>query len=489
MEDNKCLKFITMGSSKFQFYVAFGLALGGLAALELRHKLRPQVSKNEDFNKFQMRYLTVFWLATLADWLQGPYLYRLYEEYGYLKEQIAALYIVGYISAMVSGPFLGELADKHGRKKMSSIFCGLYSLCCLCKLSSNFFLLLCGRVFGGLSTALLMSTFESWMIFEHNKAGFPSDWLPRTFSLATYGSGIMAVAAGVLANVVADCCGHHPVRPFLLATAILAATAFLINSTWSENKRGDDDDDDDDLDSSTSTRCIKSLRTVLKVKIWHLGAIQALFESAMYTFVFLWTPGLDAAEKREHWHEHPPLGIIFGSFMLAIMLGSSLFRLALSRRWTVMQCLQWALGAGCCFLTASSLLGGWAFLLYLSFFGFELSCGVFFPAIATMRGKILPEAERAGIMGWFRVPLNLIVVVMLLLIQAMSIRALLAVCAVLCLGAYLVFTKLESILIAEALEGDCGGAANNNTFMSHGDLTMLDIEEEHGGGDGEEVNA
>jgi hypothetical protein len=42
-------------------------------------------------------------MASLADWLQGPYLYRLYEEYGYLQEQIAALYIAGYASAMIAG--------------------------------------------------------------------------------------------------------------------------------------------------------------------------------------------------------------------------------------------------------------------------------------------------------------------------------------------------------------------------------------------------
>jgi hypothetical protein len=38
---------------------------------------------------------------------------------------------------------------------------------------SNYQLLLFGRVLGGLSTSLLFSAFESWMVTEHRKRGFP----------------------------------------------------------------------------------------------------------------------------------------------------------------------------------------------------------------------------------------------------------------------------------------------------------------------------
>jgi len=32
-------------------------------------------------------------------------------------------------------------------------------------------MLLLGRVLGGVSTALLLSTLEAWMVFEHNSEG------------------------------------------------------------------------------------------------------------------------------------------------------------------------------------------------------------------------------------------------------------------------------------------------------------------------------
>jgi len=250
----------------------------------------------------------------LADWLQGPYLYRLYEEYGFLHEQIAALYMVGYGTAMIAGPLMGGLADRHGRKKMSMLFCGIYAASCLCKLSPSFLFLVLGRFFSGISTALLTSTFESWMLAEHDRMGFPSDWLPRIFGLATFGNGVVAVLAGVLAHVAADCCGHAPSRPFLLAVVVLAITAATINNTWDENRPPEEE-----LlvaGPAMADRLGSALRPILRTrKIWLLGTVQALFEGAVYTFVFLWTPSIDAAEQRAHELDHPPLGIVFGSFM------------------------------------------------------------------------------------------------------------------------------------------------------------------------------
>lgn len=53
------------------------------------------------------------------------------------QEQIAALYIFGFVSAMVSGPLLGGMADQHGRKRMCQVFCVLYSLSCCTKVLNH----------------------------------------------------------------------------------------------------------------------------------------------------------------------------------------------------------------------------------------------------------------------------------------------------------------------------------------------------------------
>ncbi len=54
----------------------------------------------------------------------------------------------------------------------------------------NMHALLFGRVVGGISTCLLFSAFESWMVAEHRKCGFPEELLSSTFSIASSGDEI-----------------------------------------------------------------------------------------------------------------------------------------------------------------------------------------------------------------------------------------------------------------------------------------------------------
>ena len=60
--------------------------------------------------------------------------------------------------------------------------------------------LLVGRVLGGLSTSLLFTAFESWMVSEHRKQGYSEDLLAGTFSISSAGNGLMAILAGLVAQ-------------------------------------------------------------------------------------------------------------------------------------------------------------------------------------------------------------------------------------------------------------------------------------------------
>ncbi len=61
--------------------------------------------------------------------------------------------------------------------------------------------LVAGRVLGGLSTSLLFTAFESWMVSEHRKRGFREEWLSSTFSISSWGNGFIAICAGFLAQI------------------------------------------------------------------------------------------------------------------------------------------------------------------------------------------------------------------------------------------------------------------------------------------------
>lgn len=45
---------------------------------------------------------------------------------------------------------------------------------------------------------------------------------------------------------------------------------------------------------------------------------------------------------------------------------------------------------------------------------FEVTVGIYFPVMGTLKGAIVPEAKRAGIYNLYRIPLNLIVLFSLL---------------------------------------------------------------------------
>jgi predicted MFS family arabinose efflux permease len=131
------------------------------------------------FDSFRRRYLLVYLIIMLADWMQGTHMYTLYLSY---NVNISALFLTGFLSGAVFAPFLGSAVDKFGRKRSCIVYCVLEVIINVMEHSTNFQVLLVGRVLGGISTNLLFSAFESWMTTAHRHRGFPEEWLSRTYS-------------------------------------------------------------------------------------------------------------------------------------------------------------------------------------------------------------------------------------------------------------------------------------------------------------------
>jgi len=65
-------------------------------------------------------------------------------------------------------PSRDSLASR-GRKKAALTYVATYAFGCFTKHFNNFKVLLVGRIFCGVSTSLLFSAFESWLVAEHFK--------------------------------------------------------------------------------------------------------------------------------------------------------------------------------------------------------------------------------------------------------------------------------------------------------------------------------
>ena len=116
--------------------------------------------------------MVVYLIIMLADWMQGTHMYTLYLSYGV---NVAALFLTGFLSGAIFAPFLGSAVDKFGRKKSCCVYCILEIIINTLEHSTNFEILLFGRVLGGIFTNLLFSAFESWMTTEHRKRGYPDE--------------------------------------------------------------------------------------------------------------------------------------------------------------------------------------------------------------------------------------------------------------------------------------------------------------------------
>ncbi|KAH7725501.1 Major facilitator superfamily domain-containing protein 5 [Aphelenchoides avenae] len=353
------------------------------------------------FNSFQRSYLTVYLLAVAGDWLQGPHVYALYDSYNMSKHEIELLFIAGFGSSLLFGTFVGSIADKYGRKTNCFLYAVLYIGACITKHFGNFYVLLLGRLLGGIATSILFSAFESWLVYEHNKRGFGDSMLSTIFSHATFGNSLVAITSGLVAQVAADTFGY--VAPFDVAMVVLVAMAVILIFTWPENYG--------DSKAAVHQSFVDAYETIRdNTTVLYLGLIQSLFEGAMYTFVLEWTPALSAAMPNG---EGIPHGYIFASFMIAVMMGSSIFKV-LVRHFRPESFMRVVLLCSACCLATPIFLPHDVTVIFVSFIVFEMCVGIFWPAMGYLRGKYVPEQTRSTTMNFFRVPLNLIVVIVLL---------------------------------------------------------------------------
>lgn len=135
---------------------------------------------------------------------------------------MAALFTATYISAALSAPFAGLLADMFGRRAACLVFCGIHSLASTAVLFDRLEILVLGRILGGVGLTLLWTVFETWMVAEYENRGLGQTALPITamFGTMTVSSCITATLAGVVANGVVLALGS---KAYLFGVSIVSS--------------------------------------------------------------------------------------------------------------------------------------------------------------------------------------------------------------------------------------------------------------------------
>ena len=278
---------------------------------------------------------------------------------------------------------------------------------------------------------------ETWYVHEHiNTYDFPKEWVPITFSHVAFGSSIVAVAAGVLADAFARWLSLGPMAPFILAVPFLLASVGCLIAFWTENFG----EQKPFSLSKERKSCMEGLKTIVQnVDLFLVGAIQSLFESVVFVFVFVWTPSLDV------FHD-VPLGIIFASFMVCFLLGSITCDHLISKVGYSMTRLLVLLSASAAvlFLVMAQFArdtSGPVYRIRMLFCLqlFELICGFYFPIMRVLREKFLPPEHKLSVTNWFRVPLTILSSLALLCFHdtARGIPQIFLFCAVMMVLAFL----------------------------------------------------
>jgi len=402
------------------------------------------LTETEEINKpkhsnLLRRYLVVYLLAAISDWLQGPYVYALYDAYGYSQHTIAVLFVAGFGSSMIFGSFIGSLADSYGRRNFTVIYAIVYAASCVTKHFKDYYVLMLGRILGGIATSLLFSVFDSWLIRSHSDADM-SSYISKSFSAAAYGNSIVAICAGLFANKATSFGDMVPMfstatednalvwkggflNPFDMSIFALILCAIFAVTMWEENygqdKTEDENEDPSNKEAATPwyfgfTSALQA--TTSSTDVLLCGLICSLFEGSMYIFVFMWTPAMKDLTKLANpnfdGESELPFGLIFSTFMVCAMAGSSTFSVLIERYKVEQIGLGLLCVATCAFALMARSQSDTATLL--SFLLFEMCVGVYFPTMGTMKSIIVPENKRTAIYNLYRIPLNFIVLSSLL---------------------------------------------------------------------------
>lgn len=188
----------------------------------------------EAISRFKKAFFPAYCLVYAADWLQGPHIYPMYKYEKKLPETtVAFLYASGFIGSAVSATFVGHAADRFGRRAACQLYRVAYIVCCLTMLSDNLAILVIGRLNGGLSTTLLYSVFETWMIAEYHDQTLDVYGLSLSdmFGKMTTLSSIVAIVSGVFGDFLVRNTGVKA-SPFLASIACSCAAFFWISKHW-----------------------------------------------------------------------------------------------------------------------------------------------------------------------------------------------------------------------------------------------------------------
>lgn len=410
-----------------------------------------KAEKPPEVKALQLKYLTAFWLLRCGYWMSGPYVVPAYKSkmFGGVAASmglVSKIFLSGFAATAILGPNIGQATDTYGRKAGTMMFALLYGIGCASIKSNTLWILFAGRAIVGCALGLLFTAPEAWVNGEASRTNL-TPYLGETFGLAYTGDALVAIIAGKLASWAATKRGLT--GPFDLATIFLAAGGIVAGITWKENKAKVSEETKAEKSSTGGGSMMEALEIVRKDKRLQLiGAVQSLFEASMNIFILQWPPIISRVVKNAFGDGAvTPFGTIFSCFMTCSLLGSLWFGKSMktssltettAAKMLAVSAISMALAATS--VARTSLAGVMAAMLI-----YEACVGMYFPAIGTLRSKLIPNDKKSVILSLFGVPLNTLVVISYLFITKLGMTGSMCVASGALTVATVCMMKLRSI--------------------------------------------
>lgn len=393
----------------FVFLLILVVLLQGFSVLFFKHGKQ---NTNPQFVSFQKSYLYFASLVTFADWLNAPYLYKLYSSYGFLEEQVVIIYVCGLISALCFDVVTGYIVTVHKEELVFKASTVLYAISCLMKVSSDYSVLILGRILCGAATSLMFTSQETWYTKYHVLYyDFPPEWIAQTQSKVSKASSFVAISAGVIAYFSTEFMGLGAIMPTLISIPIVLLSTALFPRSDSKTELGigtqktlssTERKEQGRIHLKSYFRGMKKIGENSQYLI--IGGVKALFESVICLFVFLWTPVLD--------HHSPPLGLVFSSFMAANVVGCFVHEWGSSWLNKTRNMMLFVLSIACSAVLLCALstepTKEFPIVSFLSFLLFEFASGLYFPTMLMIQRETGLVELGHVVNAWFKIPVNLL---------------------------------------------------------------------------------
>lgn len=167
----------------------------------------------------------------------GTHLYVLYETYGYC---VSSLYALGFASGAFTSLFIGAIVDNLGRKRAVLMYCILEIIINYLEQYPSLICITISRLIGGITTNLLFTVFEAWVVTEHRRRKLEESKLEDLFRDSNLVSNSAAIISGYIAHCLAST-SLGPVGPFVGAVVFTFLALLIVSLLWCENYGNDDD--------------------------------------------------------------------------------------------------------------------------------------------------------------------------------------------------------------------------------------------------------